>query len=68
MPLGIAIRRTDSTNARFRPILSPIKPKMIPPIGLIKKPAANAPNEAIKETVGSSDGKKSLPMIGAKNP
>jgi len=62
----MAIANTEMVSAIFRPIRSPMYPKIRPPIGRIRNPAANTPNAAIKEAAGSSDGKKWRPMMGAK--
>jgi hypothetical protein len=65
---GNAIAMTEPMSACFRPYRSPIQPNSAPPTGRITNPAANVPNAASTEEVGSCAGKKCAPICGAKNP
>ncbi len=49
---------TDIIIEFLRPCLSATRPNSQPPIGRIKKPAANTPAVLSNCTVGSSEGKK----------
>ena len=49
----------------FLPILSPKCPKIIPPIGLAIKPAANVNKDKIKAVVGGTSPKKAAGKIRA---
>jgi hypothetical protein len=59
---GKAIAITDQISACLRPNRSPTQPNRAPPIGRITNPAANVPNAASREAVGSSAGKKCVPI------
>jgi hypothetical protein len=59
---------TEMSSAGLRPSLSPMRPKTTPPTGRAAKPMANTPNAASSDATGSSAGKKSAPMIGARYP
>ncbi len=59
----MAMHKTDNCRARMRPMRSPMCPKIAAPTGRMRKPAANAPNAAISETVGSWEGKNWSAMM-----
>ena len=63
--VDIDMPNIEIINAFFRPNLSPIYPKTMPPSGLKRNPILKTENARINCIVTSSDGKKRLPIIPA---
>ena len=61
------ITRIVNASTFCRPMRSPIGPRMMPPNGRIRKPAANRPSEA-SVVACTSPGKNALPMVMARYP